>query len=385
MAPSLASVVNSVWEQPLPLPSLEGERLTDILRLIRTPGIGPVMFFQLLRRYGSMADAIAALPELSARGGRKTPLVAAAPEDIEKEIVLAQKFGARFIRYGETEYPPLLHMIPDPPPVLTIMGNTQLWQRQSVGVVGARNASANGCAFAQKISSELGQAGTTIVSGLARGIDTYAHKGALATGTVAVIASGIDLIYPPENEKLTKEIRERGAVVTEQPFGQAPFAAAFPGRNRIIAGISQGTLIVEAAPKSGSLITARLANEQGRDVFAVPGHPLDPRAQGCNRLIKSGAQLVEEAADILHALALPRTQDMRELPLFDYTPETLAEPAPELQERVLAQLSPTPVSIDYLRAQCQVTPGALFAALMELELAGRILRVPGGTVCLNSF
>ncbi len=279
-------------------PNLAAEQTLDVLRLIRTPNVGPVTFFQLIRRFGTASDALAALPELSLRGGRQHPLTACPRETAAKEIEAAEKFGARMLLYGAADYPRLLHAISDPPPLITVIGHTHIWQKSDVvAMVGARNASANGCQFAAASwRRNWAMPGLAVVSGLARGIDTFVHKGSLATGTVAVIAGGIDNIYPPENEALYKQIRDSGAIISEQPFGQLPYSGAFPGRNRIIAGMSLGTVVVEASPKSGSLITARFAMENNREVFAVPGSPLDPRSKGCNHLLRQGATMVESAA-----------------------------------------------------------------------------------------
>ncbi len=363
------------------IPSLANEPLADVLRLIRAPNVGPVTFFQLLRRCGSVAAALERLPELSRQKSQPHPLAQA-----EREIVQAQKFGARMLRYGEPDYPPLLLHIPDPPPVLTVHGNAGLWQgRPAIALVGARNASANACAFAQKLAKEIGAQGVTVISGLARGIDSFVHKGALATGTVGVIAGGIDHIYPPENAMLYKQLRENGAVVTEQPFAQIPFASAFPARNRIISGMCLGVAVVEASVKSGSLITARLALEQGREVAAVPGFPLDPRAAGGNKLIKDGAHLIESAQDILDALLRqPSASHFAEPP-----PPPFAHEAPpeadidRARETLLAALNPSPIAVDALLQQTGLPAGLLLAALLELELAGEAVRLPGGAVCRN--
>lgn len=384
MAPSTALARNSGVAESLPLPSLAGKSLVDILRLIRTPNVGPITFFTLLSRYGTVAEALDRLPELSTRGGRKSPLTAIPRDAAEKEIADTQRFGARFIVYGDPAYPDLLLNIPDPPPVITVMGETALWQHRSVAIVGARNGSANGCALAERMAADISGSGITVVSGLARGIDTFVHKGALAGGTVAVIAGGIDNIYPPENERLFKSIRERGAIISEQAFGTAPFASAFPSRNRIIAGMTQGTLVVEAALKSGSLITARLALEYSRDVFAVPGHPLDPRAQGCNRLLKQGAILVENAEDVISQLAQPRRlEESASVPFGSAHIEPSEAEMAAARTRILEKLGPSPTDADALLAQCALTPALLAAVLLEMELAGIIQRMPGNKVCLR--
>jgi DNA processing protein len=382
MAPNHA-LAEAPAENFLPFPTLAAEPLVEVLRLIRTPNVGPITFFQLLRRFGNCADALHHLPDLARRGGSKAPLAPISHAQAEKEIADALRFGARIIRYGEADYPALLHNIPDPPPVLMALGNPALWrEKRSIGMVGARNASANGCAFAKKLAAELGASTLTVISGLARGIDTFAHQGALATGTVAVIGGGIDNIYPPENKALYAELAERGAILSEQPFGSAPFAASFPGRNRIISGMCPGVVVVEASLKSGSLITARFALEQGREVFAVPGSPMDPRAQGTNALIKQGAHLVENAQDVLNELR--GTLAERSWPQFHVEHREPDEAELAAAHRlVLEKLGTTPVLVDELLKQCQLTGGLLFTVLMELELAGRISRVAGNKICLR--
>ncbi len=372
MAPSTSSTLERAPERV--------DTLIDALRLIRTPHVGPTTYFHLIRRFGSATNALARLPELTQRSGKK--LVPCSVQEAEAEIEATEKFGARLLVHGAADYPPLLAAIPDPPPVLAVLGDITLARKSCVAMVGARNASAAGCSIAARLARELGAAGITIVSGLARGIDTHAHRAALAAGTIAAIAGGIDNIYPPENEKLYAELREKGAIVSEQPFAGAPFAGSFPGRNRIIAGLSRATLVVEASLKSGSLITARFANEQGREVLAVPGSPLDPRSSGGNTLIKQGAQLVESAADVLEALSAPgwfRLEEPPELPF-----ETFMEPDEatlnKAREDVLSKLGPTAVSMDELLAQCELPGGVVFTVLLELELAGRISRLPGGKV-----
>jgi DNA processing protein len=369
-------------------PSLANEKLVDVLRLIRTNNVGPVTFFQLLRRFGSATSALEALPELSARGGRKQAISPFTAEEAEKEIEAAQAFGAHMIMYGMPEYPKLLHQIPDAPPVITVCGSTQTWQdKESIAMVGARNASANGCQLAHKLARELGEYGLLVTSGLARGIDSFAHKGALATGTVGVIAGGIDNIYPPENAALYQQIRESGAIISEQPFGSLPYSGSFPGRNRIIAGMSSGTVVVEASPKSGSLITARFALENNREIFAIPGSPLDPRSKGCNQLIRQGAILVESAEDILHGTANLRSLRMQETPPPGYLhePSAMQQDDHELQEArrlIIQKLGITPVAVDVLIGQSEIASQAVATVLLELELAGRLRRVAGNKVAL---
>ena len=371
-------------------PSLADENLTDVLRLIRTPSIGPVTFFSLLRRFGTASSALEALPELAQRGGRKQPLLAATLAQAQAEMEATQKIGARLIMYGEADYPTLLLNIPDAPPVITVQGNPKLWsENDGLAIVGARNASAHGCQFASSLAHQLGQKSFSIVSGLARGIDTYAHKGALQSGTIGVIAGGIDTIYPPENEKLYAQMRESGAIISEQPFGQLPFAGSFPGRNRIIAGMTLGTVVVEAAPRSGSLITARFASDYGREVFAVPGSPLDPRAKGCNQLLREGAAMVESATDIVQALnPFRKNLFVQEAPA-GYTQASKTLPSndtnmQELREQLLEKLGANAVSIDELIEQCETSAQGVATILLELELAGKLKRSAGNKVSLTS-
>ncbi|MEQ1789105.1 MAG: DNA-processing protein DprA [Rickettsiales bacterium] len=369
-------------------PSLANENLLDVLQLIRTLNVGPITFFNLIKQFGSAKESLKALPELSRRGGSKMGLVPFQREVAEKEIENCKKFGAKMLMYGNPEYPALLLNIADPPPIITVRGDTQIWLNKTIiAMVGARNASAGGCQFAQKLAKDLGEKGALVVSGLARGIDTFVHKGSLATGTVAVIAGGIDNIYPHENEALYKMIFEQGAVISEQPFSSAPFAGSFPGRNRIIAGMSVGTVVVEAAPKSGSLITARFALENNREVFAVPGSPLDPRSKGCNNLIKQGATMAESASDIIEGIA-----HIRQPNLFEATTSTFTQPPfintlnedelEKLRQKIVDKLSSYAVSIDELIEQCDTTASAMQTILLELELAGRVKRSTGNKVYL---
>lgn len=363
-------------------PSLANDNLLDVLRLIRTQNIGAVTFFRLMQKFGTAKDALVALPDLAKRGGGKNfspyPI-----DDAKKEIEKTEKFGASMIVYGATDYPELLRSIPDPPPVIIVRGNADIWKKKPlIAIVGARNASAVGCQFAQTLAKDLGQGGVVVVSGLARGIDSFAHKGAVTTGTVGVIAGGIDNIYPPENAKLYAQIFEQGAVIAEQPFGALPFAGSFPSRNRIIAGMSIGTMVVEASPKSGSLITARLALENNREVFAVPNFPLDPRSKGGNQLLKQGATMVESASDVLEAIRAPRQFNFSENKPSDFAVNIADNVLEGLREVVLQKLSLQPVSIDELIEQCEASVGALQTVLLELEIAGRLRRSGGNKVSL---
>jgi len=368
--------------------SLVQDNLVDVLRLIRTLNVGPITFFQLMRRFGTAQEALDALPSLSLRGGSHQPLAPFSRSDAEKEIEATQKFGAKFIVYGAADYPKWLLSIADPPPVLAVSGHTHLWQRKdAIAMVGARNASATGCQFAQHLARQLGENGLIVVSGLARGIDAFAHKGALAHGTAGVIAGGIDNIYPPENAILYQQLRETGAVISEQPFGAIPFSGAFPGRNRIIAGMCLATVVVEASPKSGSLITARFANENGRDIFAVPGSPLDARSRGCNQLIREGATMVENVSDILQGIARLRGMVMEETKVPDYAFAATLPSDKELdsaREAIVEKLGMTPVTVDELIEQCGISAATAMSIVLELELAGRIRRASGNKVFLST-
>ncbi len=353
----------------------------DWLRLIRSENVGPIAFFQLLRHCDGAAAALAAVPDLARRAGKKSIRIASVME-AEREIADLAKLGGRFVARGEPDYPPLLAEIEDAPPLLAVRGFAHLWQKPCLAMVGARNASLNAQRFARNLAAELGQAGLTIVSGLARGIDTASHQGALATGTVAVMAGGVDVVYPSENLALYGQIVETGAAISEIRFGETPQARHFPRRNRIVSGVTLGTLVVEAALRSGSLITARLAAEQGRDVLAVPGSPLDPRASGSNDLLRHGAILVETARDVLDAvLRRPFSEPDKvheELPLgISKTNEKDIEKA---RETILLALSPSPTSVDEIVRGCQLSAPVVLAALLELELAGAIDRHPGNRV-----
>ncbi|HEX8526111.1 DNA-processing protein DprA [Allosphingosinicella sp.] len=351
------------------------------LRLIRSENIGPITYFQLLARFGSAQAAIDAIPDLAARGGGRAPRLAARSQ-IEREIEGVERLGARYLFLGSPPYPPLLAELETAPPALIVSGHLSLLDKPAVAMVGARNASAAACRFARQLAQGLGAAGTVVVSGLARGIDTAAHDGSLETGTVAVIAGGIDVHYPPENEERQRAIAERGLLIAEQPPGTEPRARHFPYRNRIIAGLVHGVVVVEAAPRSGSLITARCAAESGREVMAVPGSPLDPRAQGCNQLIRDGATLVQTAEDVLEAIAPGQIRPFRQ-PDRPYAAPDLAADAEERHRLVVADLlNTTPVAIDEVIRQASLPAPVVQTVLLELELAGRLERHAGGKVSL---
>jgi len=351
------------------------------LRLIRTPGIGPITYRQLLMRFGAPQAAIDAVPDLARRGGGRAPEIASRAA-VEREAEMVARLGARYLFWGQGLYPRLLGEIEAAPPALIVKGNARLLDRPAVAVVGARNASAAAVRFARMLCHDLGDAGIVVVSGLARGIDTAAHAGSLDGGTMAVIAGGIDIFYPPENEALQREIGERGLLIAEQPPGTEPRARHFPYRNRIIAGIAQGTVVVEAAPKSGSLITARYAGEYGRDVMAVPGSPLDPRAQGCNLLIREGATLVQNAADVIESLG-PYGGGSVAQPEIGFTGQRISADASDRdRDTIVALLGPVPVPVDELIRQSGLAPAIVQTVLLELELAGRLERHAGGRVSL---
>lgn len=361
----------------------ERERLAW-LRLIRSENIGPATFRRLINQFGSASKALDQLPKLARRGGRSRPLGICSPERAKREMAHVEKAGARMIFMCEDDYPSILANIHDPPPVITVKGHVHLLSRPAVAIVGARNASATGQRLAALLARDIGAAGYVIVSGLARGIDGAAHKAAMVQGTIAVIAGGIDVVYPREHKELHHQIAENGLLLSEAPFATKPSARHFPRRNRLIAGLSRGTVVVEAAAKSGSLITARLALEQGRDVFAVPGSPLDPRARGTNLLLREGAILVESAADVLDNLAPLSGLGQNDLPLLRWgqTPPEPRNIDEKTRERIYRLLSPTPIQMDDLLDIAAIGPAALSVILLELELAGRIDRLPGDRICL---
>ena len=349
------------------------------LRLARTDRVGPVAFRQLLDRFGSAASALDALPDLVRRGGDHGFALPAAGA-VEAELEAGERLGARLIVFGEADYPETLAAIDPPPPLLWALGDPGLLARPSMAVVGARIASAGGQRIARGLAQQLGEAGHVVVSGMARGIDGAAHAGALPTGTVAVLGGGVDDVYPPDNADLYRQIVEQGCVVSESPVGARAQAKDFPRRNRIISGLSRGVVVVEAELRSGSLITARLAAEQGRDVFAVPGSPLDPRSRGPNELLRQGAILCEGLADIEREFERPRA--IREPAADDPFRGAPGDVEAELVERVAALLSPTPTPRDELARAAAAPVGAVAAALLELSLAGRATLLPGGLASL---
>ena len=366
--------------------SLSDKEKIAHLRLIRTENVGPITFQKMIDRFGSASNALDALPELAKRGGKT--LVAAPLKDTELELNKIEKSGAKLLFKGTPDYPRYLAEVEDAPPVLTVLGHPSLLSKPSLGVVGARNASLMGRKIAESFSAKVSEAGYIITSGLARGIDTAAHMASIGKGTVAVVAGGIDVIYPPENDKLYRDIAERGCIVAESPFGTEPIARHFPRRNRIISGLSLGVLVVEAASRSGSLITERMALEQNREVFAVPGSPMDPRAEGTNSLIKDGAHLATAADDILQVLRSMKFDSLRDAPAPPWKGATTplaqrsAEPSPDLRAKILENLSPVPVAVDELIRAVDASVTDVLTVILELELAGHIERHPGNKLNL---
>ena len=359
----------------------DDERVTR-LRLLRSENVGPITYHQLIARYGTASAALDALPSLARRGGRST-LRITSHRQARDELAALKRTGARLLTHGERLYPDSLAAMPDAPPLISIKGNADLLRRPTVAMVGARNASGAGVRFARTLAAELGEAGFAVVSGLARGIDTAAHTGAMEFATIAVLAGGIDSVYPPENDILQSRIATQGLLVAEQKIGTQPKARHFPTRNRLISGLSLGVVVIEAATRSGSLITARCALEQGREVFAVPGSPLDSRCHGSNNLIRDGAVLIQTADDVAAVLAPmiePRqTSKSPVLPVAE-TPIPGDQELDKSRHRVTVALGPTPVTVDELLRQCHLTPPVLLTILLELETAGRLHRHPGNKV-----
>ena len=358
--------------------TLTGGERTDWLRLSRTRGIGPITFFHLLERYGSASAVLEDLPALAKKAGGKAEIRAPGKDEIEREIATAEKIGAAHRAACEPDYSACLAAIDAPPPIVWTRGRRELLNRPAIAMVGARDASAAGRKMARDLSRDLGEAGYVIISGMARGIDGEAHAAAMETGTVAVLAGGINQIYPPQHEQLYGILTQRACIVTEAPFGYVAQARDFPKRNRIISGLSLATVVVEAAEKSGSLITARFALEQGREVMAVPGSPLDARCRGANRLIKQGAALIESADDVLNAMqgVSPPTFDEPGADRFD--PRD-ADVPPGLLRAVREALSPTPMPVAEVARAVDAPLRMVLAALVELELAGVAATHVGGT------
>jgi DNA processing protein len=399
-------------------PRLTDEQRFDWLRLIRSENVGPRTFRALLNNCGGARAALEALPEIARRGGAARPIRVASVEEIERELALARKMGVRFAALGEPEYPPLLRQIDSAPPVLAFAGREEALQQPAVAIVGSRNASAAGLTFADRLARGLGQAGYVVVSGLARGIDQRAHAATLETGAVGVLAGGHAKPYPSEAVPLIARIIEAGAVLSEMPIEWEPRGRDFPRRNRIVSGLALGTVVIEAARGSGSLITAKFALDQNRQVFAVPGSPLDPRAEGTNDLLKQGATICTNAEDVIGALAPTRPSDLfasleehgeEGMPLWgeqaflgvdpEATPRTrpgdefddaggptyvASDRASAARERIIAMLSPSPITLDDLARAADASARDVRVALMELELAGRVEFSGGDRVALRS-
>ncbi|NRP85304.1 hypothetical protein GFPCMMHI_01189 [Ensifer adhaerens] len=358
------------------------------LRLIRSDNVGPSTFRHLINHYGSAEAALAMLPELSQRGGSTRAIRIADERDALRELEAMHRFGARFVGIGEPDYPPALREIDGAPPLLAVKGNVPTATRPAIGIVGSRNASISGAKFTAMIARTCGEAGYAVISGLARGIDTAAHRASLETGTIAAMAGGLDQPYPPENIGLLNDIWDgNGLAVSEMPFGWEPRARDFPRRNRLISGISLGVVVIEAATRSGSLITARLAGEFGRLVFAVPGSPLDPRCEGTNGLLKDGAMIVTTPNDIVDALRPLAEPDLfrprpSEAPVERSKPFS-APPADAERDHIVDALGPTPVEIDDIVRHTGLPISSIHSVLLELDMAGRLHRHPGGLVSLS--
>jgi len=358
------------------------------LRLIRSDNVGPATFRDLINHFGSAEAALSMLPELSARGGATRSIRIATEAEAYRELEAVQRFGARFVGIGEPDYPQALRQIDGAPPLLAVKGDLSVLNRPAVGIVGSRNASISGAKFAAMIARDCGRAGYTVVSGLARGIDTAAHRASLNTGTIAAMAGGLDQPYPPENVGLLDEIwNGYGLAVSEMPFGWEPRARDFPRRNRLIAGISLGVAVVEAAFRSGSLITARMAGEFGRLVFAVPGSPLDPRCHGTNGLLKDGAMIVTSPDDVVEALAPLAQPDLFSLPSAEEpkreSGRIVLPPDETDRTLVIDALGPTPVEVDDIIRHTGLSASAVYLVLLELDMAGRLHRHAGGQVSIS--
>ena len=359
------------------------------LRLIRSDNVGPVTFRGLINHFGSAEAALDMLPELSRRGGASRSIRVATMAEAERELDIARRHGAAFVGIGEPDYPPLLRQIDGAPPLLAVKGNRAIAAAPGVGIVGARNASLSGMKFSGMLAREIGRAGYSIVSGLARGVDTAAHRASLETGTIAAMAGGLDKPYPPENIGLLEELTDgQGLAVSEMPFGWEPRARDFPRRNRLIAGMSLGLVVVEAAVRSGSLITARNAADFGRLVFAVPGSPLDPRCQGTNGLLKDGATIVTAPEDVLESLRPMAEPDLfaprpgAGEPAEDVPPALRLPPSDGERERIAEALSQVPAEIDEIIRHTGVAAATVYLVLLELDLAGRLERHADGRVAM---
>lgn len=356
------------------------------LRLIRSQNVGPVSFRQLISKFGSAEEALRVLPELSLKGGASKAIRVYPKQQAEAEYERLRSLGGQLIASCEPSYPAFLREIHDLPPVISVLGHAQLLQKDSIGIVGSRNASAVSINLTRSFARELGRNGYVVVSGLARGIDSAAHVASLEHGTIAVVAGGVDVVYPKENQSLYEQIIDQGCIIAEQPFGTEPQARHFPRRNRIISGMAKGVLVMEATPKSGSLITARMALEQNREVFAVPGSPMDPRARGTNNLIRNGAVLVESADEIITELNTVYRTPLREPEQYSLEILNDSQTSEQILEStrptIISLLGPTPTEIDDLIRHSGEAPSTILTILLELELAGRIERHFGNRVSL---
>lgn len=367
---------------------LSRDEKRDWLRLSRSENVGPITFYKLLERFGTAGRALEELPGLAKAGGLGKKIKIMPKGTCEHELLELDAMGGQIVCHPEPDYPPLLRQIEDAPPVLSVLGHHPLLRKKSVAIVGARNASLAGCNFARQLAEDLGKGGLMVVSGLARGVDRAAHEGALNSGTLGVQGGGVDVVYPRENHDIYQQMCARGCVIAEPCLGTRPQARHFPRRNRIISGLARAIIVIEASPRSGSLITARLALEQGRDVFAVPGSPTDGRAKGTNGLIREGAYLLESAEDVFREL-----QSLKSPPLKEDRPDYLSRSSPEeIDERELSSarkvivesLSASAVFVDEVIRACQMSPDVVQTVLLELELAGRLERHPGNKVSILS-
>lgn len=367
--------------------TLDSDDYIDILRLIRSENVGPRTFYELIKFFGNASNALEYVQEFSLKGGKSKPIKIYADEDIEKELKLHKKIGARFITYNDKDYPKLLKHIGDAPPIISCLGGGNIISKNTVSIVGARNASLNARSLCSKIAHKLSDAGFVVVSGLARGIDTEAHKASFPN-TIGVIAGGIDHIYPIENAKLYDELKEKGAIIAELPIGSSPLAKHFPQRNRIISGMSRVTIVIEASLKSGSLITARFALEQNREVCSVPGFPLDYRSAGTNKLIRDGAFIIESIDGLVdHVLKIENTQNILSEYLEDkYTINhnfSSTSINDSMRNKILDLLSPNAISIDEIYNESGMSFSEIYTILLEFELAGKVLKHPGNKISLN--
>ncbi|MEL7213211.1 MAG: DNA-processing protein DprA [Pseudomonadota bacterium] len=361
-----------------PLPPTTEDTLVAWFRLLRSRRVGVATFFRLLKEHGTAEAALDALPDVAKAAGVQRYQVC--PEGVvQAELAAGRRAGATLVRYGTPDYPKALCDIPDPPPLFWAIGDLALLHKPSIALVGARNASSLGTRMAKSLARHLGEEGHVITSGLARGVDTAAHHAALETGTIAVLAGGVDVLYPAENAILAEDIARKGLRISEQPMGLQPMARHFPRRNRIISGLSQAVVVVEAAAKSGSLITARNALDQGRDVLAVPGHPFDARASGCNILIRDGATLVRGAKDVIEALARPTAPELPlEPPAKAPPPARSLRDTAALHTEILARIGPSPVAEDQLIRDMAAPAQSVAPVLVDMELNGLIERQAGG-------